>query len=78
MDTFIQKFAEKVTGTLECFDRVIFKGHLRAISYAEGNGTDLSLLWDTFCPLFSGRIGAFSRHAGDPFEQSRLADFPQL
>jgi hypothetical protein len=36
MDTFIQKFAEKVTGTLECFDRVIFKGHLRAISYAEG------------------------------------------
>ncbi len=36
MDVFIQKFAEKVTGTLECFDRVIFKGHLRGISYAEG------------------------------------------
>jgi hypothetical protein len=36
MEQFIQKFAANVTGTLECFDRVIFKGHLRQISYAEG------------------------------------------
>jgi hypothetical protein len=36
LDAFIQKFADKITGSLECFDRVIFKGHLRAISYAEG------------------------------------------
>ena len=36
MDAFIQKFAGKVTGILESFDRVIFKGHLRSISFAEG------------------------------------------
>lgn len=36
MDAFIQKFAAKITGSLECFDRVIFKGHLREISFAEG------------------------------------------
>lgn len=33
MDTFIHKFAEKITASLEGFDRVIFKGHLRAISF---------------------------------------------
>jgi hypothetical protein len=36
MHTFIQKFAAKITGTLECFDRVIFKGHLMKLSFAEG------------------------------------------
>lgn len=36
MQEFIQKFAGKITGSLECFDRVIFKGHLRGISFAEG------------------------------------------
>jgi hypothetical protein len=36
MQQFIQKFAGKITGSLECFDRVIFKGHLRGISFAEG------------------------------------------
>lgn len=36
MHEFIQKFVGKITGSLECFDRVIFKGHLRAISFAEG------------------------------------------
>jgi len=36
MHTFIQKFANKITGTLECFDRVIFKGHLRPMSFPQG------------------------------------------
>jgi hypothetical protein len=36
MQEFINKFAGKITGSLECFDRVIFKGHLRSISFAEG------------------------------------------
>jgi hypothetical protein len=36
MREFIQKFSEKITCSLECFDRVIFKGHLRAISFADG------------------------------------------
>ena len=36
MDTFIQKFAAKVTGKIESFDRVIFKGHLMRLAYADG------------------------------------------
>jgi hypothetical protein len=28
VDTFVQKHADKITGTLGCFDRVLFKGHL--------------------------------------------------
>jgi hypothetical protein len=36
MHSFIQKFADKITGTLECFDRVIFKGHIKPLSFAQG------------------------------------------
>jgi hypothetical protein len=36
MHSFLQKFADKVTGTLECFDRVIFKGHIQPLSFAQG------------------------------------------
>lgn len=42
MDTFIQKFATKVTGTLECFDRVIFKGHVKPLSFPQGMETLLA------------------------------------
>lgn len=36
MHSSIQKFADKVTGTLECFERVIFKGHIQPLSFAQG------------------------------------------
>lgn len=36
MQSFIQKFAAKITSTLDCFDRVIFKGHIRPLSFGEG------------------------------------------
>lgn len=36
MKSFLAKLTHKITATLDCFDRVIFKGHLRAISFAEG------------------------------------------
>ena len=42
MHSFIQKFTAKVTGTLECFDRVIFKGHVRPLSFPEGMETLLA------------------------------------
>lgn len=35
MKKFIKKFAEKIVGTVGCFDRVLFKGHL-PISSAGG------------------------------------------
>ena len=34
MKRFIQKHYSKITGTLSCFDRVMFKGHL-PINWAE-------------------------------------------
>ena len=42
MQTSIQKFAEKITGTLDCLDRVIFKGHLMKLSFAAGMETFLA------------------------------------
>jgi len=33
---FIGKFTRFITSSLSCFDRVIFKGHLRPLSYAQG------------------------------------------
>ena len=36
MQTFISQHADKVTAVLDCFDRVIFKGHLRALCFAGG------------------------------------------
>ncbi len=33
---FIAKFTSFVTSSLSCFDRVIFKGHLRPLSYPQG------------------------------------------
>jgi hypothetical protein len=36
MKSFTDKIADQITGTLSCFDRVIFKGHLKAISYPAG------------------------------------------
>ncbi len=33
---FIAKFANFITASLSCFDRVIFKGHLRLLSYSKG------------------------------------------
>jgi hypothetical protein len=33
---FLDKHRDMITGTLSCFDRIIFKGHLRPLSYPEG------------------------------------------
>jgi hypothetical protein len=36
MDRFIARFADKITGTLSGFDRLVFRGHLRRIIYPAG------------------------------------------
>jgi hypothetical protein len=36
MEKFVHKHAQFITGTLSCFDRVIFKGHLRQINWPGG------------------------------------------
>ncbi len=36
MNPFYEKHTDKITGTLSSFDRVIFKGHLRPITYGKG------------------------------------------
>ena len=36
MNTFIQKYQPKIKGTLSGWDRIMFRGCLRALSYVEG------------------------------------------
>lgn len=36
VDRFIARFADKITGTLSGFDRLVFRGHLRRIIYPAG------------------------------------------
>jgi len=36
MKSFIEKNISQITGSLNCFDRLIFKGHLRSINYPAG------------------------------------------
>ena len=36
MKYFAANHSRQISGTLQCFDRVIFKGHLKNISYADG------------------------------------------
>ncbi len=36
MQSFVQRYQEGVIGVLGGFDRVLFRGTLRSISYAEG------------------------------------------
>ena len=38
MDSFIEKLGGSISSTLECFDRVIFKGHLPFQNEARLNG----------------------------------------
>lgn len=36
METFLQQFGSKIKGVLTGFDRIVFKGCLRHLAYAEG------------------------------------------
>jgi len=42
MDTLLYKYKEKIKGVLEGFDRIVFKGILKPISYAAGMQSFLS------------------------------------
>jgi len=42
MDTLLYKFGNKIKGVLEGFDRIIFKGILKPLSYAAGMQIHLS------------------------------------
>ena len=36
MDTLLHRYQESIKGTIEGFDRIVFKGYLRPISYPAG------------------------------------------
>lgn len=57
MDRFIMQHRDRIAGTLTCFDRVIFKGHLQAISYAEG--------LERFFDVFGLKLSEFKEFALD-------------
>src|ERR1041385_4828513 len=76
VDSFLHKHADKITGTLSCFDRLIFKGYL-PISYPQGMENFLQdqqvLLKDfkSFGPQQAQRLKEhaqqFAAAAGRPF-----------
>lgn len=77
MQSFLQEHADKISGTLGCFDRLIFKGHL-PVSYAQGMENLLArhgiLLknFQSFAPaqaqLLKEHAQAMAREAGRPYE----------
>lgn len=77
MQSFLQQHADKIIGTLGCFDRLIFKGHL-PVSYAQGMENFLNrhgvLLknFKEFAPAQADRLKehaqAVARQAGRPYE----------
>lgn len=42
MKSFIQKHGKDVMGTLSGFDRLVFRGHIRRLSFVEGMTSYLS------------------------------------
>jgi hypothetical protein len=73
MDEFIVKYAEKMHGVISGFDRVVFRGTLRAIRYAEGMKAYLIRkgLW----------VGDFAQHVqvvNERLKQSSLAEAQKL
>ena len=65
MKRFIQRFADKITGVLSGFDRLVFRGTLRPISYPKGM---MHLLWHKQVLLKD-----FGRYAESTTEQLKEA-----
>jgi hypothetical protein len=58
MEQFIERYPGVATGILHGFDRVLFRGTLRSISYLEGIKAFLAarrVLWKDF-PAFAQRL----------------------
>ena len=65
MEEFIAKHGEEIAGVLSGFDRLVFRGTLRSISYAEGM---MSYLWAN-----QVRLTEFGRHVQRVSERLKQA-----
>jgi hypothetical protein len=78
MEKFLQQHKDDVIGVLSGFDRVLFRGTLRSISYGEGLDRFLGAMhvkyadWTTFAEGLSEQLKdhakAMAKKAGRPFE----------
>src|SRR5689334_1687571 len=78
MDTFIQRYSEDVIGVLSGFDRLLFRGTLRSISYGDGLDRFLGAArvkykdFGKFAESLSDRVRkhgeTVAREAGRPFQ----------
>jgi hypothetical protein len=78
MEQFLQRHQDHITGVLEGFDRLLFRGTLLSISYVEGMGRFLGALkvmykdFKTWAMGLSDQIVAHAKeaakHAGRPYE----------
>ena len=81
MDSFIEKFGGSISSTLECFDRVIFKGHLPFQNEARLNGfvdhvlnirrKDFSHSWNGIPTISSPTANGWPRPPGGPTSTSK-------
>jgi hypothetical protein len=69
MKEFIEKYAAKIVGVLSGFDRLIFRGYLREISYAKG--LFMYLCWRKV------RLTEFGRFAQSLSEQTKAASLAE-
>jgi hypothetical protein len=66
MDSFLQRHADTVLGTLSGFDRILFRGTLRSISYCAGMDRFLGaqrVLYKNFSPFVEGLSDGLKAHA---------------
>lgn len=68
MRRFITRFAEKITGVLSGFDRLVFRGNLRRLCYPAGLEGFLA-----FRGILRKDFGAFARQATDRVKAASLA-----
>src|SRR5205823_8041817 len=72
MNSFLQRHADSVTGTLSGFDRLLFRGTLLSISYVEGMDKFLGgrgVLYKDYGRFAEGLSDRLKRHAQELAEE---------
>jgi len=69
MREFIAKFGEEINGVLSGFDRLVFRGHLRAISYVTGMKR---YLWAN--QVLNKEFGAHAEKVTERLKEASLAE----
>jgi len=73
MKEFIAKFGDQISGVLSGFDRLVFRGHLRGISYVTGMK---QYLWSN--QVLNKEFGAHAEKVTERLKEASLAEAGKL